>query len=315
VLQGCSPGPSLNFKAAGHDVIAATGLPFTGRLVLARWVSRGQPPATEPGPGPPGPSVSSRLLALLDLFSADRPQLSLSEISRLAGMPLSTAHRLVGELSDWGALERGGDGRYRIGLKIWELGSLAPRGLPLRELALPVMEDLYEATHENVQLSVLEGGGAIFVERLAGRTAVRTLVRVGGRFAIHATAGGLVLLAHAPQELQDEVLHSDLEAFTEKTVTDPVVLRRMLAEIRKREYSLSDRQVTMDAISIGAPIYGPRDQVIAALSLVVAYAGSRPRELVPLVRAGARGISRLLGSPRAGRSMDVLRLPESESSQ
>ncbi len=264
------------------------------------------------GPGS-GTSVSSRLLNLLELFTADRPQLSLSEISRLAEMPLSTAHRLVGELADWGALERGGDGRYRVGLKIYELGSLAPRGLPLREVALPVMEDLYEATHENVQLSVREGAGAVFVERLAGRVAVRTLVRVGGRFAMHATAGGLVLLAHAPAEVQEEVLDAPLEAFTEKTVTDPAVLRRMLAEVRRREYSFSDRQVTMDAISIGAPVYGPRDEVIAALSLVVAHAGSRPRDLVPLVRAGARGISRLLGSPRARRSTDVLRLPESEA--
>lgn len=267
------------------------------------------------GTGPPGAgaSVSSRLLNLLELFTADRPQLSLAEISRLADMPLSTAHRLVGELSAWGALERGGDGRYRIGLKIYELGSLAPLGLPLREVALPVMEDLYEATHENVQLSVREGAGAVFIERLAGRVAVRTLVRVGGRFAMHATAGGLVLLAHAPPEVQHEVLNAPLEAFTERTITDPVELRRMLAEIRRREYSFSDRQVTMDAISIGAPVYGPRDEVMAALSVVVAHAGSGPRELVPLVRAGARGISRLLGSPRARRSTDVLRLPESEA--
>ena len=274
----------------------------------------GPDPRRSPSPGPstPGPSVSSRLLGLLDLFTADRPQLSLSEISRLAGVPLSTAHRLVGELSSWGALERGGDGRYRIGLKLYELGSLAPLGLPLREVALPVMEDLYEATHENVQLSVLEGGGAVFVERLAGRSAVRTLVRVGGRFAMHATAGGLVLLAHAPRELQDEVLAAPLRPFTERTVVDPAALRRMLAEVRRSGFSLSDRQVTMDAISVGAPVLGPRDEVIAALSVVVAHAGSRPRELVPLVRAGARGISRLLGSPRA-RASDVVRLPESEA--
>jgi DNA-binding IclR family transcriptional regulator len=262
-------------------------------------------------PGP-GPSVSARLLALLEVFTAERPQLTLSEISRRAGVPLSTTHRLVGELSAWGALERGEDNRYRIGLKLWELGSLAPRGLPLREVALPVMEDLYEATHENVQLSVLEGGGAVFVERLAGRNAVRTLVRVGGRFAMHATAGGLVLLAHAPTELQEEVLSAPLQPFTERTVVDPLALRRMLADVRRSGFSLSDRQVTMDAISVGAPVLGPHDEVIAALSVVVVHEGSRPRELVPLVRAGARAISRLLGSPRA-RASDVLRMPQSEA--
>ena len=128
---------------------------------------------------------------------------------------------------------------------------------------------------------------------------------------MHATAGGLVLLAHAPPELQEEVLSAPLQPFTERTVVDPLALRRMLADVRRSGFSLSDRQVTMDAISVGAPVLGPHDEVIAALSVVVVHEGSRPRELVPLVRAGARAISRLLGSPRA-RASDVLRMPQSE---
>lgn len=252
-----------------------------------------------------GPTVSSRLLALLDVFSAARPELTLSEISRQAGMPLSTAHRLVGELSDWGALERGDDGKYRIGLKLWELGSLAPQGLPLREVALPSMEDLYEATHENVQLSVLEGRGAVFVERLAGRLAVPTLTRVGGRFAVHATGGGLVLLAYAPTSLQEEILSGPLEKFTPMTIADPGVLRRTLAGIRLHGFALSDRQVTMDALSVAAPIFGAGDEVVAALSLVVWQKTAQPQHLVPLVRSTARNISRQLGAPNARTASSV----------
>lgn len=116
------------------------------------------------------------------------------------------------------------------------------------------MEDLYEATHENVQLSVRE----------ALARSSWSVSRDGG----------------AP-----------LEAFTEETVTDPAELRRLLAEIRRRGYSFSDRPVTTDAISIGAPVYGPRGEVMAALSVVVAYVGSQPRELVPLVRAGPRNLT------------------------
>ncbi len=246
-----------------------------------------------------GPSVSSRLLALLDLFTADRPALTLSEMSRLSGTPMSTTHRLVGELASWGALERGEDGRYRVGLKLWELGSLAPRGLPLREVALPLMEDLYEATHANVQLSVLNGNEVVYLERLAGRRAVPTLVRVGGRFAVHATGGGLVLLAHAPAAFQEQVLSGPLESFTPMTISDPRQLRRVLAEVRRSGFALSDRQVTMDALSVAAPIHGPGDHVVAALSLVVWHEGAEPRSLVPLVRSTARSISRMLGSPQA----------------
>src|SRR5881628_2986134 len=93
-------------------------------------------------------SASDRLLAVLGAFDRDSPALSLAEISRRAELPLTTAHRLVGALTAWGALERDESGGYHIGLRLWELGALAPRGLALREAAMPFLEDLYESTHE-----------------------------------------------------------------------------------------------------------------------------------------------------------------------
>src|SRR3712207_6569615 len=96
--------------------------------------------------------------------------------------------------------------RYRVGLRVWELGALAPRGLGLREAALPFMEDLYEVTHQNVQLAVRDETEVVFVERIAGRDAVPVQTRVGGRFALPPTGVGLVLLAHAPAGVQEQVL-------------------------------------------------------------------------------------------------------------
>ncbi|MFG1803162.1 IclR family transcriptional regulator [Micromonospora carbonacea] len=191
-----------------------------------------------------------------------------------------------------GALERGDDGRYRIGLRLWEVGSLAPRGLGLREVALPVMEDLYEVTHENVQLAVRQDLEVVFVERIAGRHAVPVLTRVGGRFALHATGVGLVLLAHAPA--QERVLSAPLRRYTDVTVTDAGRLRRCLADVRRTGYAVSDRQVTMDALSVAAPIRAP-EGVVAAISLVVAHDRADPVALVPLVRAAGRVLSRALG--------------------
>src|ERR1041384_6698102 len=98
-------------------------------------------------------SVASRVFRLLDAFSAARPALSLSELSAVTGLPLSTTHRLVAELTTWGGLTRGSDGRYRIGLRLLEIGSLSPGSLSLRERAMPFLEDLYSATRQNVQLA------------------------------------------------------------------------------------------------------------------------------------------------------------------
>ncbi|MCZ2835984.1 IclR family transcriptional regulator [Modestobacter sp. VKM Ac-2985] len=263
---------------------------------------------SEAGPGaltPAGPgarrTAGSKLLAVLDAFTRDRRALTLSEIARATDVPLSTAHRLIAELCSWGGLERDPDGRYRVGLRLWELGALAPRGLGLREAALPFMEDLYEVTHENVQLAVRDGVEVVFVERFASRDAVAVYTEVGGRFALPPTGVGLVLLAHAPPEVQEQVLGSPLRRYTAQTITDPVQLRRVLAEVRRAGVAVSDRQVTDDAVSVAAPI-SARGEVVAALSIVVR--GSSPAAVRPMasgVRAAARAISRTLaGGPAEG---------------
>jgi DNA-binding IclR family transcriptional regulator len=245
--------------------------------------------------GPTGP-VIGRALRLLDAFDAERRELTLSDLARRADMPLSTTHRLMQELCAWGAVERGEDGLYRIGLRLWELGSLAPRGPGLREAALPFLEDLSRITRENVQLAVREGTEVVFVERIASSEAVPVLTRVGDRFALTVTGVGLVLLAHAPAEVQEEVLNGPIDRYTAKTVTDPAQLRRMLADVRSNGFSISDRQVTMDALSVGAPIRDRRGEVVAAVSLVVRHGSTTAHALSRLVRTSAQAISRALSN-------------------
>src|SRR6476620_1013338 len=114
-------------------------------------------------------SVTIRALRLLELFTPSAPRLTLSDLSRKSGYPLSTVHRLTSDLIEWGALERDSSGRFTVGLKLWEIASLAPRGTMLRELAMPVMEDLSQITRENVQLGIAEGTEVVFVERIAGQ--------------------------------------------------------------------------------------------------------------------------------------------------
>ncbi|WP_082539115.1 IclR family transcriptional regulator [Pseudonocardia sp. EC080619-01] len=243
--------------------------------------------------GPTGP-VLTRALSILDAFTATRPVLNLSQLASLADMPLSTAHRLIAELVVWGALERDESGGYRIGLRLWELGALAPRGQGLRERALPFLEDLSQITRENVQLAVRD---VVFVERIAGTGAVPVLTRAGGRFALTATGVGLVLLAHAPTEVQDDVLSGHIERYTQRTVTDPSRLRNMLADVRTNGFSISDRQVTMDSLSVGAPVQDHRGHVAAAVSLVIRHGTASPHAIVPLVRTSARAIGRALAKP------------------
>jgi DNA-binding IclR family transcriptional regulator len=241
----------------------------------------------------PGVSVTARVLRIFETFSPQHVDQSLSEIAQRAGLPVSTAHRLVGELTNWGALERDAEDRYRIGLRLWEVATLAPRGVGLRAAAMPFLEDLYEATHENVHLAVLDGTEAVYLERISARGAVHVISRVGGRLPLYATGVGLALLAYASVELQEQVLAGPLTRFTAKTVTAPLELRRILAEIRRTRVAVSDGLLDLRALSVAAPVTGEGGDVVAAVSVVVP-SGRDARIYTPAVLAAARGVSRAL---------------------
>ncbi|MET8137054.1 IclR family transcriptional regulator [Streptomyces sp. NPDC005251] len=240
-------------------------------------------------------SAPGRLLAVLAAFDHEHTALSLTDISRRAGLSLTTAHRLVAALTEWGALERDADGVYHVGLRLWEVAALAPRGLALRQIALPYLEDLYEATHENVQLAVRDGAEVVYIEWIAGRSSVGVRIQVGARWPLHATGVGLALLAHAQPAFQDAYCAGPLAAYTPYTITDPVRLRRALAEVRRTGVAVSTRQVTDDALSVAAPVRGTDGSVVAAVSLVVPEADAQVPALIPAIRLAARGISRALG--------------------
>jgi DNA-binding IclR family transcriptional regulator len=241
-----------------------------------------------------GPTVTSRIADVLEAFAGQHHTLTLSEISRRTKLPLTTTHRLVGELAGRQFLERDDAGHYQIGLRLWELASRAPRSVGLREAALPFMEDLYEATHENVQLAVIDGMDAVYVERISGRDSVHVLTRPGTRLPVHATGVGLVLLAHAPHEAQEAVLNASLTRYTRYTITDPRRLRRMLADVRRSGYAVSERQIENISASIAAPIRDAAGSVVAAISVVVKAGDTDPSLYVPAVMAAGRGISRVL---------------------
>ncbi|MFI8100822.1 IclR family transcriptional regulator [Streptomyces sp. NPDC086023] len=242
-------------------------------------------------------TAAGKVLEVLAAFDREHPSQTLSEIAQRTGLALSTTHRVVAELADWGALERGEDGAWHVGLRLWEIAAGCPRTQILRDVALPFMQDLYEATHENVQLAVREGTELVFVERIAGHRSVELLTSVGTRFPIGSTGMGRVLLAHAPVDIQDEVLQSPMRAWTPHTVTDPRTLRAQLDRIRREQVFVSDRQLSESTVAVAAPVRtGRSGPVGAALGIVIATrSANRARGLrEPLLRA-VHGISDELG--------------------
>ncbi|GHH87093.1 IclR family transcriptional regulator [Streptomyces sulfonofaciens] len=242
-----------------------------------------------------GMSVTDKVLALLGAFSHETPALTLTELSQRTGLSLPTVHRRAAELVEWGALERGRDRRYRVGLRLWEVASLAPRGHGIREVALPFLQNLYDATkQQHIHLSVRNHLDVVILERLSAPHAPQAVSRTGGRFGTFATGAGLVLLAHAPDDVREEYLGKPLPRYTEETVTDPGRLRAMLAAVRRDGYASSDRMMASDVHCVGAPIYGPDGSVVASVSICSRAGTQTLQALAPSVRATARRISQAL---------------------
>ena len=197
---------------------------------------------------PEGEPVIDRALALLAAFDAGHRELTLRELSRRSGIPVSSTLRLAGRLLAWGALERDEEGRYSIGLRLLEVASLAPRGHGLRQVALPYMSDLAAVTKQHVQLAVREGLEVTLVERFSSHSAIPVLYRVGGKMPLHCTGMGLALLAFAPVEVQEEVLSRPLHGEPDQNLIPPAVMRRTLAEVRRERLAIYRR---MDAEPAG----------------------------------------------------------------
>ncbi|WP_344865222.1 IclR family transcriptional regulator [Amycolatopsis ultiminotia] len=242
----------------------------------------------------PGRTVLSRAFAVLDSFLDAPVDKTHGEITRASGLAPATVHRLLAELTGWGALERTARGRYRVGLRLWQLGSQAPGGRGLRDLALPFLQDLLQVSNEVVHLVVRDQDRALYLEKLEAHPDVVVTSRVGLRLPMHASGPGKVLLAHAPRGVVEPVLAAGLERRASGTITDPARLREALAEIRRQGFALSRDEMTEGASSVAAPVRGPAGRVVAAISVVVPSRTPNLLPLVPAVRMAAMGVSRAL---------------------
>ncbi|QKT12705.1 IclR family transcriptional regulator [Rhodococcus sp. AG1013] len=235
-----------------------------------------------------GRTTASRVLAILEVFGEDPGPHALSTIAAATSMPLTTVHRLVGELEQWGALLRGPDGRYQIGIRLWEIGQNA--GLRLRDIVHPPLQDLFDLTHETVHFVVRRGTEVIYVDRIYGSRRVPRLARVGSRLPLHPTAVGKVLLAYQDPWFRETYLAHTLERRSRFTITEPARLARELDTIREQGYARTQEEMALGSCSVAIPVRAPNDEVVAAIGIVLPSSRSADiaRFLPPLRGTGAR---------------------------
>lgn len=240
-----------------------------------------------------GRSVASRLLSVLGAFDEDNSTLTLTEIARRTSLAAATAHRLVRELVEWGALVRLSSGEYVIGRRLWKLGMLAPDQSDLRDIASPFLHDVYGATLATVHLAIREGDQVLYIDRLAGHASVPAVSRVGSRLPLHATGVGKVLLAFAPGDVRRRVM-SSLTRMTPYTVTNPGTLERELERVHRDGYAQTSEEMTLGACSVAVPVFSGDGAVTASVGIVVASLRRDRARSIAALQVAARGIGRSL---------------------
>jgi IclR family acetate operon transcriptional repressor len=243
-------------------------------------------------------AVLGKTLDVLEALEGEG-QPTLTELSARAGIPKATTLRILANLESRNYVDRDIHGRYRLGLRLLQLGARATAGIDLRNVAQPVMEALRDEFEETVNLALPTNNGIVYIEILQSAHGLRMAASVGMRDAYHSSALGKAILAHLPDGRADEIIGPDpLERKTSRTLVTRASLFRELDQVRKQRFAIDEEENEIGARCIGAPIFDHLGTCIGAVSVsgpVSRLTSERAGVIADWVIAAAASISRHLG--------------------
>lgn len=226
-------------------------------------------------------------LRLMKTFTAEEPELGITALAKRLDVAKSTVHRLAKTLVAEGFLEQNPvDGRYRLGLLLFSLGTQVRRRMDVSEQAVPHLHALGAKSGETVHLAVLHATEILYLRNIDSPHAVRTRSYLGVRMPAYCTSEGRVLLAFSPPLIVASVMRAKLIPRTEHTVTDKTQLAKLLAQVQVAGYAVDDEESEIGMRSVAAPIFNANGAVVAAVGL----AGPTQR----VTKAGLRKFSALV---------------------
>ncbi|MGO1165271.1 MAG: IclR family transcriptional regulator [Janibacter sp.] len=237
-------------------------------------------------------SVIGRVSRVLTALEEAPGALGISELAARTGMAKGTVHRLVNQLVDERLLERAGDARITLGVRLFEIGSSVPLPRTLAQAARPLMVDLHQATDRQVHLAVLDGVEVVYVEIVHGGLPLAS--SIGGRLPAHATGVGKALLAYSSRAVVTQRVEAGLDAMTPRTIVTPGGLTRALQDIRTGGTSYDHEESHLGVSCVAAPVFGADKRIRAALSVTGQTARMDLPRLGVAVRTAAFTLSRQL---------------------
>lgn len=236
-------------------------------------------------------------MTVLEALVAATEPVGISDLSRQLGLTKSNIHRYLQTFAELGYVQAH-NGRYSATLKIWQQGAKVIERLDLRRSIRPVMDRLARATLETVHLAISDGPDVIYVDKAEGVHSVRAFSEIGERAPAHCSATGKIFLAYHPTALQ-ETLAGPLRYYTPRTIVDTDALTAAIEEVRISGIAINRGEWEVSVCGVAAPVWGPDDQIIAAIGLtlpLVRYTEDNSASLIAQIRAAAAEASRELGA-------------------
>jgi IclR family KDG regulon transcriptional repressor len=213
-------------------------------------------------------SSVTNAMRLIKAFSDTHYEIGISALAKHLRVAKSTAHRLASTLVAEGVLEQNEhDGKYRLGLALFELGSLVRRKMDITEEAKPHLKALAERTGETLHLAVLDHNSVLYINIIESQRAIRMGHKIGARAPVHCTAIGKALLAFRTQDAIDALFQHGLTAHTANTITTAEALNAELASVRARGYALEDEESEAGLRSVAAAVRNHNGDVVAAIGI------------------------------------------------
>ena len=209
-----------------------------------------------------------RALDILEALAVEGRGMGVTQLSQRVGLHKSTVHRLLSTFAEWGYVEKNPqDNKYKLGLKVIDLGSIFLNNIELKTEALPYLNELKEKSRQPVHLARLEDGQVVYIEKVDVINSIRMYSQIGRRVPAHSTALGKAMMAHkSVDEVEDIILKRGMTAVTSNTITDKQTLMKELRVIKERGYALDDEENEKGIRCLAAPIMDYRCKVIAAVS-------------------------------------------------
>lgn len=241
-----------------------------------------------------------RSLQILEIITKSGKPLGVTEISRKTGIHKSTVYRLLSTLGYRGYISQADqDDKYTVGLKLFEIGSIAINDLDLRQSVAPYLEKLMELTGETIHLGVLDNGEVVYIDKFESQKTIRMYSKIGKRVYAHSTSLGKVLLAFSPEEILERIIQNQgLPQKTKNTITDPDKLKNHLTRISQQGYAVDDEENEIGIRCIAGPVFDFQGKILAAFSIsgpAIRITQEKIEEFKELVCSYSQKISGALG--------------------